>query len=152
MRRPAGALASVLASVFAAVAAVAAGGGCLVDDKGEEEEEALLDDGKDDSFRNPTYHGGLAWDEAAIALLTLTERHHAWTFELSGDARVELTTGYAVRGQRKVDTVLYLYREGFSFNAFGTAAATAWIMVLASLVLAAGYVALLRRQVNAHAH
>lgn len=112
MRRPAGALASVLASVFAAVAAVAAGGGCLVDDKGEEEEEALLDDGKDDSFRNPTYHGGLAWDEAAIALLTLTERHHAWTFELSGDARVELTTGYAVRGQRKVDTVLYLYREG----------------------------------------
>ncbi|MCL4187593.1 MAG: sugar ABC transporter permease [Rhodobacteraceae bacterium] len=47
---------------------------------------------------------------------------------------------------------VYLYREGFSFNAFGTAAATAWIMVLASLVLAAGYVALLRRQVNAHAH
>lgn len=47
---------------------------------------------------------------------------------------------------------VYLYREGFSYNAFGTAAATAWIMVLVSLVLALGYVALLRRQVNAHAH
>lgn len=46
---------------------------------------------------------------------------------------------------------VYLYREAFSYNAFGTAAATAWIMVLASLVLALGYVALLRRQVNADA-
>ncbi|MCC6305765.1 MAG: sugar ABC transporter permease [Rhodobacteraceae bacterium] len=47
---------------------------------------------------------------------------------------------------------VYLYREAFSYNAFGTAAATAWIMVLASLVLALGYVALLRRQVDVDAH
>lgn len=47
---------------------------------------------------------------------------------------------------------VYLYQEAFSYNAFGTAAATAWIMVVASLLLAAGYIFLLRRQVNAHAH
>lgn len=42
---------------------------------------------------------------------------------------------------------VYLYQEAFSYNAFGTAAATAWIMVLVSLVLASGYIVLLRRQV-----
>lgn len=47
---------------------------------------------------------------------------------------------------------VYLYREAFTYNAFGTAAATAWIMVLASLLLALGYVVLLRRQVTGHAH
>lgn len=43
---------------------------------------------------------------------------------------------------------VYLYQEAFSYNAFGTASATAWIMVLVSLVLASGYIWLLRRQVN----
>ncbi|CAN7631163.1 carbohydrate ABC transporter permease [Neorhizobium sp. LjRoot104] len=47
---------------------------------------------------------------------------------------------------------VYLYQEAFSFNAFGTAAATAWIMVLASLLLATGYVFLLRKQVAGNAH
>lgn len=47
---------------------------------------------------------------------------------------------------------VYLYREAFTYNAFGTAAATAWIMVLASLLLALGYVALLRKQVTGNAH
>jgi ABC-type sugar transport system permease subunit len=47
---------------------------------------------------------------------------------------------------------VYLYREAFTYNAFGTATATAWIMVLASLLLALGYVALLRRQVTGNAH
>jgi len=47
---------------------------------------------------------------------------------------------------------VYLYREAFSYNAFGTAAATAWLMVVASLLLGLGYAVLLRRQVAAHAH
>lgn len=47
---------------------------------------------------------------------------------------------------------VYLYREAFTYNAFGTAAATAWLMVLASLVLGLGYAVLLRRQVAGHAH
>jgi ABC-type sugar transport system permease subunit len=42
---------------------------------------------------------------------------------------------------------VYLYQEAFSYNAFGTAAATAWIMVVVSLLLASGYIHLLRRQV-----
>jgi ABC-type sugar transport system permease subunit len=61
-----------------------------------------------------------------------------------------LTNGGPARTTEVVAT--YLYREAFSYNAFGTAAATAWIMVVASLLLAAGYVFLLRRQVGAHAH
>lgn len=42
---------------------------------------------------------------------------------------------------------VYLYQEAFSYNAFGPASATAWIMVLASLLMASGYIWLLRRQV-----
>lgn len=43
---------------------------------------------------------------------------------------------------------VYLYQEAFTFNAFGPAAATAWIMVVVSLALASGYIWLLRRQVR----
>ena len=42
---------------------------------------------------------------------------------------------------------VYLYQEAFSFNSFGKAAATSWIMVVAALVLASGYLLLLRKQV-----
>jgi ABC-type sugar transport system permease subunit len=61
-----------------------------------------------------------------------------------------LTNGGPARTTEVV--AVYLYQEAFSYNAFGTAAATAWIMVVASLVLGAGYVLLLRRQVGVHAH
>lgn len=61
-----------------------------------------------------------------------------------------LTQGGPARSTEVV--AVYLYQEAFSFNAFGTAAATAWIMVVASLVLAAGYVFLLRKQVAGNAH
>ena len=61
-----------------------------------------------------------------------------------------LTGGGPARSTEVV--AVYLYQEAFSYNAFGTAAATAWIMVVASLLLAAGYVFLLRRQVTADAH
>ena len=46
---------------------------------------------------------------------------------------------------------VYLYREAFTYSSFGTAAATAWIMVLVSLVLGLGYVLLLRRQMATNA-
>jgi multiple sugar transport system permease protein len=61
-----------------------------------------------------------------------------------------MTQGGPARSTEVV--AVYLYQEAFRFNAFGTAAATAWIMVVASLVLAAGYVFLLRKQVVSHAH
>jgi multiple sugar transport system permease protein len=40
---------------------------------------------------------------------------------------------------------VYLYLEAFRYNAFGSAAATGWIMAAASLLLASGYVWRLRR-------
>jgi multiple sugar transport system permease protein len=61
-----------------------------------------------------------------------------------------LTQGGPARSTEVV--AVYLYQEAFSYNAFGTAAATAWIMVLASLLLGAGYVFILRRQVSANAN
>ena len=47
---------------------------------------------------------------------------------------------------------VYLYLEAFRYNAFGPAAATGWIMVAASLLLAAGYIWRLRRDMVADAH
>ncbi|MDB4963990.1 MAG: hypothetical protein JWP01_3989 [Myxococcales bacterium] len=85
--------------------------GCL-GDEGKGEEEELLDEGKADSHRRPTDHGGVVFGEPVFSVLTADERFHAWTFELSNDARVALTTSYAVLGQRRTDTVLYLYKEG----------------------------------------
>jgi ABC-type sugar transport system permease subunit len=61
-----------------------------------------------------------------------------------------LTNGGPARSTEVV--AVYLYREAFTYNAFGNAAATAWIMVVASLLLAAGYVFFLRKQVGGHAH
>jgi hypothetical protein len=86
--------------------------GCVGDGKPAEEELDLIDDGKDDSLRRPTDHGEIAFATATPSALTEVERHHAWTFELSGAADVELVTSYAVLGQRRTDTVLYLYKEG----------------------------------------
>jgi hypothetical protein len=87
--------------------------GCLAtDDKGPEEELLLDGDGKADSQRKPTDHGDIAFEAPQASALTPTERYHAWEFTLSGDANVTMTTSYAVLGQRKTDTVLYLYKEG----------------------------------------
>jgi hypothetical protein len=83
--------------------------GCM-DDKGPEE-ESPPDGAKDDSFRKPTNHGLIEFGASATSVLTADERFHAWVFELSDSAKVDLTTSYAVLGQRRTDTVLYLYRE-----------------------------------------
>jgi hypothetical protein len=80
------------------------------DDKGPEEE--LPPDGaKDDSFRKPTDHGLIEFGVPATSVLTADEHFHTWTFDLSDTAKVDLTTSYAVLGQRRTDTVLYLYRQ-----------------------------------------
>ncbi|MBA3453713.1 MAG: hypothetical protein H0T42_11530 [Deltaproteobacteria bacterium] len=85
--------------------------GCLGDEsKGDEEE--LLDETKLDSHLRPTNHGAIPFATPAHAALAGNERYHAWTFELSGDARIDATTSYSVLGQRRTDTVLYLYKEG----------------------------------------
>lgn len=84
--------------------------GCMDDGKGPEEE--LLDaDGKSDSQRKPTEHGFMIFDIRESSALTADERYHAWSFELSGDADIVASTNYAVLGQRRTDTVLYLYKQ-----------------------------------------
>lgn len=60
-----------------------------------------------------------------------------------------LTQGGPARTTEVV--AVYLYLEAFRFNAFGPAAATAWIMVLASLLLGGGYIWALRRQMASEA-
>lgn len=83
--------------------------GCIGSDKGEEEELPL--DGKDDSFAKPTDHGFTFFGLQENAVLTETERYHQWVFDTTGDAKVEFKTTYTVLGQRKTDTVLYLYKQ-----------------------------------------
>lgn len=98
---------------FALLAALAVPAiGCTSDDKGPEEELAGLDDSsKADTQRQPTEHGALVWGAKSDAVLTADARFHAWTFALSGDASVDLKTTYTVAGQRRTDTVLYLYKQ-----------------------------------------
>jgi hypothetical protein len=93
--------------LFSALALVASG--CLAE--GEKGLEEAFEDGKLDSHLRPTDHGPIAFDVAAHSVLTDAERYHAWEFELSGDAEITAVTSYSLLGQRKTDTVLYLYRE-----------------------------------------
>ena len=91
-----------------AVSAVA----CMDDGKAPEEElDGLEEGGKADTIRKPTEHGYIFFDLPDTSALTADARFHAWQFDLSGDARVDLTTSYAVLGQRRTDTVLYLYKK-----------------------------------------
>lgn len=83
------------------------------------------------------------------AMLIALLFRYIFAFRLFSEAWL-LTKGGPARSTEVV--AIYLYQEAFSFNAFGSAAATAWIMVLASLLLAGAYVLLLRRGGMAHAH
>lgn len=64
-------------------------------------------------------------------------------------SEVWLLTGGGPARQTEVVGV-YLYQEAFTFNAFGGASATGWIMVLISLVLGAVYLVALRKQSLGH--
>jgi hypothetical protein len=85
--------------------------GCIdVDEKGPEE-DAPSAAAKDDSLRSPIVHGAIGFDDPRIEAITAEAGHHAWTFELSGAADVQVSTGPAVRHQKPTDTVVYLYRQ-----------------------------------------
>ncbi|MGO4126865.1 carbohydrate ABC transporter permease [Inquilinus sp. YAF38] len=60
-----------------------------------------------------------------------------------------LTQGGPARTTEVV--AVYLYLEAFRYNSFGTAAATAWIMVVVSLLLATAYIMRLRKGMAADA-
>lgn len=95
---------AVLALAFATLPA------CLDEDKGEESE--LPDDGGEaDTQRTPTNHGYIFFGSPEDAVLSDAERYHAWEFDLSGPAAIDAFTTYTIKGQRKTDTVLYLYKQ-----------------------------------------
>ncbi|WP_293854400.1 carbohydrate ABC transporter permease [uncultured Alsobacter sp.] len=74
---------------------------------------------------------------------------YIFAFRLFSEAWL-LTKGGPARSTEVV--AIYLYQEAFTFNAFGPAAATSWIMVVASLLLAGLYALVLRRSGASHAH
>ncbi len=75
-------------------------------DKGAEDNP--LTDGKSDSFFSPTEHGDANFNRANNAEVSEDQTFHAWTFELSAAARLELKTEISTRN---LDTVMYLYQR-----------------------------------------
>lgn len=89
---------------FALTGAAAA---CTGSDIGSQSENAT------DSFANPTEHGALEFTASNPAAFTAEQRFHSWTFELSDDAEVALSTElYA----QNLGTVMYLYKRGDDGN------------------------------------
>lgn len=82
-------------------------------DKGAEENP--LTNGKDDSFFRPTEHGELRMDIANPATMKTDELFHSWTFELGGDAQVDLKTEVS----KNLDTVMYLYHRTSPSDSWG---------------------------------
>ncbi len=65
-------------------------------------------DSKADTWRAPTDHGRLSPGLTGSGTFADGALFHAWTFDLSAAAKVELTTR---AGDRNLDTVMYLYRQ-----------------------------------------
>ena len=86
----------------------------------------------------------LLWPAILIAMLF----RYIFAFRLFSEVWL-MTGGGPARSTEVVG--VYLYLEAFRYNAFGPAAATGWIMALASLLLASGYLWRLRRGMIADA-
>ena len=86
----------------------------------------------------------MLWPAMLIAMLF----RYIFAFRLFSEVWL-LTQGGPARSTEVV--AVYLYLEAFRYSAFGTAAATGWIMVVVSLLLGAGYIYLLRRGMTADA-
>ncbi|MDX2091380.1 MAG: hypothetical protein SFX73_26205 [Kofleriaceae bacterium] len=86
--------------------------GCMSD---EEDEDLVIEDGdKADGFGAPVSHGWLSFDGWAGGQVKANYKFHAWTFQLSGDAEVDLTTQ-----DSDVDTVMYVYRRNSTTGRWG---------------------------------
>jgi multiple sugar transport system permease protein len=79
----------------------------------------------------------------APAILIAMLFRYIFAFRLFSEVWL-LTQGGPARATEVV--AVYLYLEAFRYNSFGTAAATAWIMVTISLLLAVGYIWRLKRE------
>jgi multiple sugar transport system permease protein len=83
------------------------------------------------------------------ALLVAMLFRYIFAFRLFSEVWL-MTQGGPARSTEVIG--VYLYLEAFRYNAFGTAAATGWLLVAASILLAAGYLWRLRRDMMADAH
>jgi multiple sugar transport system permease protein len=90
-------------------------------------------------------HVSIPWITPAIFVALLFR--FVFAFRLFTEVWL-LTRGGPVRRTEVLAT--YLYREGFRYHDFGTAAATGWLMLLASLTLAAFYIYRLTRSMRAN--
>jgi len=79
----------------------------------------------------------------APAILIAMLFRYIFAFRLFSEAWL-MTQGGPARTTEVV--AIYLYLEAFRYNSFGTAAATAWIMVVASLALASLYIWRLKQE------
>ena len=79
----------------------------------------------------------------APAILIAVLFRYIFAFRLFSEVWL-LTQGGPARTTEVV--AVYLYQEAFRYNSFGTAASTAWIMVVISLLLAIGYIWRLRME------
>lgn len=98
--------------VAGCVAAGTLTAGCMEADKGPESAlpSQLASDGKGDTLRSPTERGPIGTRDVQLAELGAEEQFQSWTFTLTGNASMTLTTSTGMRNQA-VDTVLYLYRQ-----------------------------------------
>lgn len=98
----------LLPLAFTLIACADPGGGA-----GEEDVlPSTFADAKSDRAREPVVHGAISADEGHVfATISESERYHAWTLTLGGEARVTLDTNLGGFGE-EVDTVLYLYEVG----------------------------------------
>lgn len=95
-----------LAGVTALAAAIGLFGCDAETEDTESSSESVIEG---DSLEKPTEHGAAAFGERVTARIAGKHRHHAWTFELAGDAVVSLRTSEEAGDEP--DTVLYLYEE-----------------------------------------
>jgi multiple sugar transport system permease protein len=84
----------------------------------------------------------------APAMLIALLFRYIFAFRLFSEVWL-LTQGGPARTTEVIS--VYLYQEGFQYNSFGTASATAWMMIVISLLLATGYVWRLRKETAANA-
>ncbi len=84
----------------------------------------------------------------APAMLVAMLFRYIFAFRLFSEVWL-LTGGGPARSTEVV--AVYLYLEAFRYSSFGAAAATAWIMVVASLIFAAGYIWRLRKEMASDA-
>lgn len=91
-------------------------GACSSDGKGSEED--IPQDGKADSFRNPTVHGNIQWGETYKPTFSEDKGfYHAFDFSLQGEAEVTLETK---RSSKTMDTVMYLYKYDIQQDSWGS--------------------------------